>query len=66
MEKVQGYFDMDFGLDDDGDPFAEPQPAPVLTFTVNQMEAMLQAARAQQAMALVAALGCNMAMQGLP
>ena len=51
VDKVQGCFDMDFGLDEDDDPFADPQPAPALTFTVEQLEAMLAQAKAQRATA---------------
>ena len=39
---------MDFDLDDG--PAAAPATAPGISFTVEQLEAMLQAAKAQQAM----------------
>ena len=47
VSKVQDCFDMDFGLDE-GDPFADPVPAPALTFTVEQLEAMLAQAKPQE------------------
>ena len=51
VSKVQGCFDMDFDLDDEDDPFAGPEAAPALTFTVEQLEAMLAQAKAQGAVA---------------
>lgn len=52
VSKVQDCFDMDFDLD--GGPAAAPATAPAISFTVEQLEAMLQAAKAQQAMTGVA------------
>ena len=54
VSKVQDCFDMNFDLDDG--PAAAPvtPPAPGISFTVEQLEAMLQAAKAQQAMSGVA------------
>ena len=46
VSKVEDAFDLSFGFDDDDEP-ADDQ-APALTFTVEQLEAMLAQAKAQQ------------------
>ena len=52
VSKVQDCFDMDFDLDDGS--VSQAVAAPALSFTVDQLEAMLAQARAQQAMSGVA------------
>ena len=46
VSKVESAFDLGFGFDDDDEP--EDEQPPALTFTVEQLEAMLAQAKAQQ------------------